>query len=118
MVVLSGAARLGDVGHAPAFGPADLLRVAAYRSYLDFYNGAQWEGSPSPNERRLTFNYARVFVNKAAAYLMGRGVSFAVEAAEGSGEGGGLAAAPPAGRVGANYRPQPVGPGRARAARG
>src|SRR4051794_17180259 len=92
MVVLSGGARLGDVGHAPAFGPADLLRVAAYRSYLDFYNGAQWEGAPSPNERRLTFNYARVFVNKAAAYLMGSGVSFAVEAPEGSGEEGRLAA--------------------------
>src|SRR3954454_10276488 len=88
MVVLSGGARLGDVGHAPAFGPADLLRVAAYGSFLDFYNGNQWEGLPSPNERRLTFNYARVFVNKAASYLMGKGVSFAVDPPGGSGERG------------------------------
>src|SRR5690242_3524532 len=92
MVVISGGPRATNTGPCPAFSPADLLRVAAYRAYLDFYNGAQWEGAPSPNERRLTFNYARVFVNKAAAYLMGRGVSFAVEAPEGSGEEGRLAA--------------------------
>lgn len=67
---------------------ADGLRLAEYRALLDFYNGSQWEGLPAPNERRLTFNYARVFVNKAASYLMGKGVSFAVEAPDGSGEEG------------------------------
>lgn len=66
----------------------EAMRLASYRAYLDFYNGAQWEGLPAPNERRMTFNYARVFVNKAASYLMGKGVGFAVEAPEGSGEEG------------------------------
>jgi hypothetical protein len=66
----------------------DSLRIARYREYLDFYNGHQWEGLPAPNEKRLTFNYARVFVNKAASYLMGRGVSFAVDPPKGSGEVG------------------------------
>lgn len=72
--------------------PADATRLAGYRAFLDFYNGNQWEGLPAPNERRLTFNYARVFVNKAASYLMGRGVSFAVDAPDGSGEDGRRAA--------------------------
>lgn len=67
---------------------ADGLRVSGYRALLDFYNGSQWEGLPAPNERRLIFNYARVFVNKAASYLMGKGVSFSVEAPDGSGEEG------------------------------
>jgi hypothetical protein len=58
---------------------ADAMRVAHYRTYLDFYNGYQWEGLPAPNERRLTFNYARVMVNKAASYLMGKGVTVAVD---------------------------------------
>jgi len=71
---------------------ADAMRLAGYRVYMDFYNGYQWEGLPAPNEKRLTFNYARVFVNKAASYLMGKGVSFAVEAPDGSGEEGKRAA--------------------------
>lgn len=66
----------------------DAARLAGYRVYLDFYNGAQWEGLPAPNERRMTFNYARVFANKAASYLMGKGVGFAVDAPDGSGEEG------------------------------
>ncbi len=66
----------------------DGVRLAGYRRYLDFYNGVQWEGLPAPNEKRLTFNYARVFVNKAASYLMGKGVSFAVTPSEGAGEEG------------------------------
>jgi hypothetical protein len=72
--------------------PGDAMRIAGYRALLDFYNGNQWEGLPAPNERRLTFNYARVFVNKAASYLMGKGVSFAVDAPSGSGEEGARAA--------------------------
>jgi hypothetical protein len=71
-----------------ALSHADSMRAAGYRAYLDFYNGYQWEGLPAPSEKRLTFNYARVFVNKAASYLMGKGVSFAVEAPEGSGDEG------------------------------
>jgi hypothetical protein len=72
----------------PALSPADAMRIAGYRALLDFYNGNQWEGLPAPNERRLTFNYARVFVNKAASYLMGKGVSFAVDAPSGLSEEG------------------------------
>src|SRR5436190_9699104 len=78
--------------HPQMLSPADAARIAGYRAFLDFYNGNQWEGLPAPNERRLTFNYARVFVNKAASYLMGRGVSFAVDAPDGSGEEGRRAA--------------------------
>lgn len=75
-----------------AWTQPDALRLAGYRAYMDFYNGYQWEGLPAPNEKRLTFNYARVFVNKAASYLMGKGVTFAVEAPGGSGESGKRAA--------------------------
>jgi hypothetical protein len=74
------------------FSAADAQRFAGYRAYLDFYNGGQWEGLPAPNERRLTFNYARVFVNKAASYLMGKGAAFAVDAPGGAGEEGARAA--------------------------
>ena len=66
----------------------DSQRLAAYRTYLDFYNGWQWEGLPAPNEKRLTLNYARIFIHKAASYLMGKGVTFAVEPPDGTGEAG------------------------------
>ncbi len=79
-------------GAAAAMQGADGMRVARYKAYLDFYNGAQWEGLPAPHERRMTFNYARIFVNKAASYLMGKGVSFAVQAPDGAGEEGQKAA--------------------------
>ncbi len=74
--------------HPQKLSPADASRIAGYGALLDFYNGNQWEDLPAPNERRLTFNYARVFVNKAASYLMGRGLSFAVDAPDGSREDG------------------------------
>ncbi len=88
---LAGAASTGSQprkARSQVLPQADSVRVAMYRAYLDFYNGYQWEGLPAPNEKRLTFNYARVFVNKAASYLMGKGVSFAVEAPFGSGDEG------------------------------
>ena len=72
--------------------PGDALRLAAYRTYLDFYNGHQWDTLPAPNEKRLTFNYARIFVHKAASYLMGAGVSYAVDPPSGSGAEGAAAA--------------------------
>jgi len=56
----------------------DLDRLRAYRDHLDFYNGVQWPGRPRARERRLTFNYARVFVDKVTSYLMS-GLSFAIE---------------------------------------
>jgi hypothetical protein len=42
----------------------DLDRIRGYKEYLDFYHGRQWEGRERRGERRLIFNYARVFVEK------------------------------------------------------
>lgn len=44
-------------------------RLKAYNENLDFYNGVQWLGPVRQRERRLTFNYAKVFVDKATSYL-------------------------------------------------
>ncbi|MBI4299950.1 MAG: portal protein, partial [Chloroflexi bacterium] len=48
----------------------DSQRLRGYREHLDFYNGVQWLGTARRRERRLTFNYAKVFVDKVTAYLM------------------------------------------------
>ena len=56
----------------------DAERLNGYRELLDFYHGSQWHGRERRGEKRLTFNYARAFIEKAASYLMS-GVSFAVE---------------------------------------
>jgi hypothetical protein len=61
----------------------DMERMKNYRELLDFYYGRQWEGKAKYNERRLTFNYARVFIEKVTSYLMA-GVGFTVEPAEDS----------------------------------
>jgi hypothetical protein len=60
----------------------DAERFRTYREHLDFYNGLQWDtGSSNRRERRLTFNYARVSIDKVTSYLMS-GLNFAVEALE------------------------------------
>ena len=56
----------------------DVGRLRAYRENLDFYNGVQWQGSARRRERRLIFNYARVFIDKVTSYLMSD-LNFAVE---------------------------------------
>lgn len=56
----------------------DNERLRGYKSLLDFYYGRQWDGKARRNERRLTFNYARVFIEKITSYLMS-GVTFAVD---------------------------------------
>src|SRR3972149_8448992 len=56
----------------------DIERMRRYKELLDFYNGQQWEGRERRGERRLIFNYARVFVEKITSYLMA-GISFDVE---------------------------------------
>ena len=56
----------------------DLDRLKTYRENLDFYNGIQWPGNPRRRERRLTFNYAKVFVDKVTSYLMS-GLDFAID---------------------------------------
>lgn len=63
----------------------DLDRMKRYRELLDFYNGRQWQGRERQGERRLLFNYAKVFVEKITSYLMG-GMGFAVDPVTDSGE--------------------------------
>ncbi len=61
----------------------DLDRIRKYQELLDFYHGQQWEGQERRREKRLIFNYARVFVDKITSYLMA-GINFAVEPGEDS----------------------------------
>src|SRR4030067_2841853 len=56
----------------------ELDRIKGYKELLDFYYGRQWEAKGRRNERRLTFNYAKVFIEKGTSYLMG-GIGFAVD---------------------------------------
>ncbi len=56
----------------------DLDRFKGYKGLLDFYYGRQWEGKGRWHERRLTFNYAKVFIEKVTSYLMG-GINFTVD---------------------------------------
>ncbi len=57
----------------------DIDRLRGYKELLDFYHGRQWEGRERRGEKRLTFNYARVFIDKVTSYLMS-GINFSVEA--------------------------------------
>jgi hypothetical protein len=59
----------------------DRERVRGYRDLLEFYQGKQWQGRERWGEKRLTFNYSRVFVDKLTSYLMS-GINFTVEALE------------------------------------
>ncbi len=61
----------------------DLERLKSYQTMLDFYQGRHWPGRPRWGEKNLTFNYARLFVDKITSYLMS-GVSFAADAIEDS----------------------------------
>ena len=60
-------------------------RIRRYKELLDFYQGKHWEVRDRRGEKRLTFNYAKVFVDKITSYLMS-GVNFAVDAVEDSDE--------------------------------
>src|SRR5208283_258227 len=65
------------------FKPGDLNRrdtdrMRRYRELLDFYQGTQWLERERRGEKHLTFNYARVVVDKMASYLMS-GVKFVVD---------------------------------------
>lgn len=59
--------------------PEDSERFRRYRQYLYFYRGEQWSDRARRGEKHLTFNYARVFVDKITSYLMS-GTGFNVEA--------------------------------------
>jgi hypothetical protein len=61
----------------------DIDRLRGYRELLDFYYGRQWQGRERWGEKRLTFNYTKVFIDKVTSYLMS-GVNFAVDAVEDS----------------------------------
>jgi len=63
----------------------DLDRLMGYRELLDFYHSRHWEGYARRGEKRLTFNYAKVVIDKVASYLMS-GINFAVDAVEDSDE--------------------------------
>jgi len=63
----------------------DTDRLKTYKELLNFYSGIHWEGRAVRGEKRLTFNYAKVFVDKVASYLMS-GVNFAIDAVEDSDE--------------------------------
>lgn len=88
----------------------DTARMNRYRRYLAFYSGDQWDDRRRAGERRLTVNYARALVRKAASYLMPRPVTFDVvegEREQGkSAEGGAqsLAVASPRGKQGGGAR--------------
>ncbi len=60
-------------------------RLKRYKELLDFYYGRHWEGYAKRGEKRLTFNYAKVVIDKATSYLMS-GINFAVDAVEDSDE--------------------------------
>ena len=61
----------------------DMDRLKGYQRLLDFYHGVHWEGRERWGEKRLTFNYAKVVIDKVTSYLMS-GVNFAVDAIEDS----------------------------------
>jgi len=47
----------------------DMDRKRAYQENLDFYNGHQWTRA-TKKQRQLTFNYAKVFIDKITSYLI------------------------------------------------
>ena len=63
----------------------DIDRMKGYQQLLDFYHGVHWENRARWGEKHLTFNYARVVIDKVTSYLMS-GVNFAVEPVEDSGD--------------------------------
>jgi len=72
------------------FTPSQLInremdRLKSYKELLDFYHGRHWEGYARRGEKRLTFNYAKVVIDKITSYLMS-GITFTIEAIEDSDE--------------------------------
>jgi len=72
------------------FDPAELVRrdtdrIKGYQELLDFYHGIHWEGRERWGEKHLTFNYAKVFIDKVTSYLMS-GINFVVDPLEDSDE--------------------------------
>ncbi len=60
-------------------------RMRGYKDFLDFYHGRHWESPARYGEKHLTFNYAKVFVDKVTSYLMS-GMTFAADPVRDSAE--------------------------------
>ncbi|MFN0071922.1 MAG: phage portal protein, partial [Chloroflexota bacterium] len=59
--------------------PRDAERLRRYRRFQDWYDGQQWpSASGRAGRSSLTLNYARAIVDKGVAFLLGRGLGFAV----------------------------------------
>ncbi len=71
--------------NAAELGRHDIDRLKGYKELLDIYHGVHWEGRERRGEKRLTFNYAKVFIDKVTSYLMS-GTNFAVDPIEDSDE--------------------------------
>jgi hypothetical protein len=71
------------VNELNSLNPQDTERLQTYRGLLDFYLGRQWPGREKWGEKRLTFNYAAIFIDKLTSYLM-NGRNFTVEAIQDS----------------------------------
>ncbi len=76
---------MSDISISVQLTTRNMDRLKGYKELLDFYHGYHWEGRERRGEKRLTFNYAKVFVDKVTSYLMS-GVNFAVDAVEDSDE--------------------------------
>ena len=63
----------------------DMDRIKTYKELLDFYHGIHWQGRERWGEKRLTFSYAKIFIDKVTSYLMS-GVNFIVDAVDDSDE--------------------------------
>ncbi len=63
----------------------DLERLKRYKELLDFYHGRHWLGRASRGEKQLTFNYAKVVIDKITSYIMSD-VHCTVEAVDDSDE--------------------------------
>ena len=63
----------------------DMDRIKTYKELLDFYHGVHWEGRERWGEKRLTFSYAKIFIDKVTSYLMS-GVNFIADAVDDSDE--------------------------------
>jgi len=56
----------------------DVDRLMGYKELLDFYHGDHWQGYAKRGEKHLTFNYAKVVIDKVTSYVMS-GINFVVE---------------------------------------
>ena len=68
----------------------DMDRISTYKELLDFYHGIHWQGREKWGEKRLTFSYAKIFIDKVTSYLMS-GINFVVDAVDDSDEAKALA---------------------------